>query len=481
MSELATYDTPKPALLRPIARPEEVINAHKELTAFVNEALEDGKDFGLVPGTERKTLMKAGAERLTAGFGLRPEFEVIEQDVDHNYECHYAMTKWVTVADPGRAEKDRLKAEGLGRNRKNGNNWIWQVPERESGTSLGLYRFVMRCRLLLPDGREVGQGVGSCSSLEAKYIRAPRDAENTVLKMAKKRAFVDAVLTTLGLSDRFTQDAEDNVENKKARGDEEAIDGEVVEESSGQRTVSATGPKDAAPEYVRPTNWLTLDRNANKPETDEATAFMKEIGMAPHFDEFKRICDKLDVRFAALACKDRGITDPKLCIAFIRDGEVPGQESGAVIEAEVVADPKATDAPSGSLERIVSEMFAEPPKKDDDDPFEFEPQTHHQYNHSCTTETGDRIAFGWKPYRWPKPTAMNAQPATEMADLGQRCRALADVRNIAPDRFDSVRAALCEALTIGSRADKFGGWLVFWDFLESANDQQVAEAKAAAK
>jgi hypothetical protein len=33
--------------------------------------------------------------------------------------------------------------------------------------------------------------------------------ENTILKMAKKRAQVDAVLTTFGLSDQFTQDMEE--------------------------------------------------------------------------------------------------------------------------------------------------------------------------------------------------------------------------------------------------------------------------------
>ena len=37
----------------------------------------------------------------------------------------------------------------------------------------------------------------------------PADYYNTVLKMAKKRAFVDAILTTTGASDIFTQDIED--------------------------------------------------------------------------------------------------------------------------------------------------------------------------------------------------------------------------------------------------------------------------------
>ena len=35
------------------------------------------------------------------------------------------------------------------------------------------------------------------------------DAANTVLKMAKKRSFIDAVLTVTGASRIFTQDLED--------------------------------------------------------------------------------------------------------------------------------------------------------------------------------------------------------------------------------------------------------------------------------
>jgi hypothetical protein len=79
----------------------------------------------------------------------------------------------------------------------------------------------------------VGFGVGSCSSMESKYrwrtakkfntetkkqeeerIENPNieDLFNTVLKMAKKRAFVDAVISTTGASDFVSQDIEDFAE-----------------------------------------------------------------------------------------------------------------------------------------------------------------------------------------------------------------------------------------------------------------------------
>lgn len=107
-------------------------------------------------------------------------------------------------------------------------------------------RFRVMVRLTSSSGVFVGAGVGECSSDEDKYrwkacyiqeefddtpedrrrqkwsqwggqpatkskqIRTnPADLRNTVLKMAKKRAQVDAVLTATAASDIFTQDIED--------------------------------------------------------------------------------------------------------------------------------------------------------------------------------------------------------------------------------------------------------------------------------
>ncbi|RYG47370.1 hypothetical protein EON79_07550 [bacterium] len=222
-------------MLRPIVTPAQAMGAHKESVEFIQQALQDKVDYGIIPGTgDKKNLLKPGAERLCAGFGLRAEYEIIEKEVDHDRSFPYLIKNWTQDVDPGREEKERLKAAGLGRNRNVGTKdkpvWQWQVANTEEGKVYGLYRYVIRCRLFF-NGTEVGQGVGSCSSLESKYIRSPRDNENTILKMGKKRAYVDAVLTTLGLSDRFTQDVEDMRDNKAARNEDDYIDTPFVEET----------------------------------------------------------------------------------------------------------------------------------------------------------------------------------------------------------------------------------------------------------
>jgi hypothetical protein len=82
----------------------------------------------------------------------------------------------------------------------------------------GHREYDITCSMYGPDGALLGQGVGSASTMEKKY-RYRKDAKgnkvenediadcyNTVLKIAKKRAHIDATLTVTGAADLFTQD-----------------------------------------------------------------------------------------------------------------------------------------------------------------------------------------------------------------------------------------------------------------------------------
>jgi hypothetical protein len=190
-STAAVAAQPKTSLLRPIAPIKDIIEAQNETRAMVAQALEKGRDYGVIPGTDKPTLLKPGGERLCVGFGLVSEIAIVSQEVDHD-----RLVQW----------RKRFKAK------YGAQKGQWQTQD---GESIGFYRYVVRCTLVHREsGAKMGEGVGSCSTMESKYIDRPRDCENTVLKMAKKRAFIDATLTTLGLSDQFTQDVEDMRDNE---------------------------------------------------------------------------------------------------------------------------------------------------------------------------------------------------------------------------------------------------------------------------
>jgi hypothetical protein len=184
-------------LLRPVVKASDLIEAHKEVASLIREALEDGVDYGLIPGTNKPTLLKPGAERLVRAYGCHSQFTLISQEVDHNYEYEY---------------QDKYKK-----------------PHKAKG----LYRYVYKCQIITSDGRVVGDSDGSCSSMESKYQSRPKDSENTVIKMAQKRAFVGATLNAFGLSGRFTQDMEDHsvqeAEEEKPAWKEEIYQGTEIE------------------------------------------------------------------------------------------------------------------------------------------------------------------------------------------------------------------------------------------------------------
>jgi|GEM_PF-5900796 len=224
-TQLAVVSGGNSTLLLPITTTNEMIERHNAVTEYLNSILKQDRDYGAIPGTgDRMTLLKPGAELILTGFGCMAIDEVIQSDSDHNAEIKYSLDKWVACDVPkvgGRQDDDeiaRRKLAGTHRWKKNGNKFDYQEKINESGVALGFYRYVIRTKIVhRQTGEVVGSGIGSCSTAESKYIRQPRDAENTVLKMAKKRALIDAVLSTFSLSERFSQDMDELMENKEAR------------------------------------------------------------------------------------------------------------------------------------------------------------------------------------------------------------------------------------------------------------------------
>ncbi|TIH66344.1 hypothetical protein EWQ15_30055, partial [Klebsiella pneumoniae] len=126
---------------------------------IVQSQFKQGHDYGLIPGTGSKpTMLKPGAEKIVMLLGLTSEFDILESTRDF--------------------EK-------------------------------GFFQYQIKCQLK-KDGYVITEGIGAANTMESKYKKGdPYTLDNTVLKMAKKRALVDAALLVGSLSDVFTQDIED--------------------------------------------------------------------------------------------------------------------------------------------------------------------------------------------------------------------------------------------------------------------------------
>lgn len=177
--------------------------------AVIQQNLKNGHDYGVIPGTQKPTLFKPGAEKILMLMGITSEYEVTEriQDYDNGF---FAFTVKAVLSRNG------LKiTEGLGhantRESRYTNRWVTEskIPE-------GMDKNTLQTREKPSKFKE--------GEFYTEYLVDNSDSftlANTVLKMAKKRAQVDAVLTVASLSEIFTQDMEDLIdatEQKKTSG-----------------------------------------------------------------------------------------------------------------------------------------------------------------------------------------------------------------------------------------------------------------------
>lgn len=139
----------------------QVQSTMQKITQFqkvIQQTLHKEHDYGVIPGSIKPTLLKPGAEKILMMMGLRSEFEIVDSTRDFEQ---------------------------------------------------GFFQYQVRCKLFKNDVL-ITEGLGACNTREKKY--KGQDAcsiDNTVLKMAKKRALIDATLLVASLSDVFTQDIED--------------------------------------------------------------------------------------------------------------------------------------------------------------------------------------------------------------------------------------------------------------------------------
>jgi hypothetical protein len=150
------------------------LQAIDNFQVVVQKTLRPEQDYGTIPGTNKPTLLKPGAEKILMLMGLTSEYEIVDKVEDYTN---------------------------------------------------GFFAYTVKSSLL-KNGQLITEGFGSANTKESRYrptewseserkkvwtgdYQDPYTLVNTVLKMAKKRAQVDAALTVGSLSNVFTQDVED--------------------------------------------------------------------------------------------------------------------------------------------------------------------------------------------------------------------------------------------------------------------------------
>jgi|SRR5215471_1289442 len=177
---------------------DQVIEQVQKVQQLMSAVMKEGEHYGVIPGTQKPTLLKPGAEKLCLTFRLRPDpvpINAVETPELVSYVVRCTLThiptglewgsglgscnsrenkyrfRWIATTErPDKPESERMKAAGLGGWRKIGDKWVWHLKVENDNAM---------------------------------------EMQNTILKMASKRALVAAVLNATAASDCFTQDLED--------------------------------------------------------------------------------------------------------------------------------------------------------------------------------------------------------------------------------------------------------------------------------
>lgn len=268
-----------------------IVDRKRKIQEVMDAVMKEGEHYGRIPGSEKPSLYKAGAEILAMTFQLAPKFRITRTDMPNGhreYEITCTMTNIASGADLG---------EGVGSCSTMESKYRWRSAQRKCPKCQATAIFT---------SKNDGEGFycwakkGGCGAKFSPTDEAitkqetgrvenpdPADQWNTVLKMAKKRAQIDATLTVTGASDSLTQDLED------------LPPGSIVEERRPE-------PKNANPgsgnqRDTKPANGRQVD------EPDEAELEMIALDLIADINECKSpdAVRALAKRFSALPKRTR--------------------------------------------------------------------------------------------------------------------------------------------------------------------------------
>ena len=199
--------------------PDDVMAQVHLIQSVMERAMKKDEHYGVIPGTGNKpTLLKAGAEKLNLTFRMAPDpqVEVIDLGKGHReYRVKVVMTSITS---------GKILGAGVGSASTMETKWRFRTgPGESTGRSVPSDYWDSR-KSDPKKAQEILGGKGFITKKEEGVWMIfrqgekiehdnPADYYNTCLKMGKKRALVDAVLTCTAASDIFTQDVEELVDN----------------------------------------------------------------------------------------------------------------------------------------------------------------------------------------------------------------------------------------------------------------------------
>jgi hypothetical protein len=260
--------------------PKQLLEQVNLIQQVMRDVMKEKEHYGKIPGCgDKMVLMKSGAEKLCFTFRLRPEFDVTETVYQNGHKefrvkCKiFSMVTGLPVAD------------GVGSCSTLESKYRYRTgPTESTGRSVPKEYWDLR-KSDPQKAQEILGGKGFTTKKndagnweifrqgEKVENDNPADQYNTVLKMAKKRAFVDSTITATAASDIFTQDLDEDYEAEvkhEVKQESKSVNPEDAKYANAQE--AETIPLSEAPQSVQ----ASVKGEAPKGESplDKAKAFV---------------------------------------------------------------------------------------------------------------------------------------------------------------------------------------------------------------
>ena len=244
MNNLVKADT---GLLQ-MAKIKDIKSWYNDFVKLSKDVLKEGLDYGKIPGVEKPTLLKPGAEKLRFVYRLQTDTSKVESTIEVDTDPPYVDYTYRTVVKSPDGQMVLASCEGNANSYEKKFRYVWvkeeDLPEGVDQSKLekrsnivsefdfaivkaettGKYgkpaEYWEKWKEAIKSGqaKKVKRKAASGKDFEAyemgSYLYRINNPDvmglrNTIMKMAQKRSFVGAVMMATGASEFFTQDVED--------------------------------------------------------------------------------------------------------------------------------------------------------------------------------------------------------------------------------------------------------------------------------
>lgn len=202
-------------------RPEDLTGQVNLIQKVMQDVMKEGEHYGKIPGTDKPTLLQPGAEKLLLTFRLGTEFTILKEIEEKDFISYTIQCELFHIPTGNKV------AAGIGACNSRESKYRYRYDEESTGRPVPKEYWDARKsgdnremkRILGGEGFRVAKIDEVWVIAKAKKVEHdnPWDFQNTILKMAAKRAKVAATLNATAASDIFAQDLEDTPESNMSK------------------------------------------------------------------------------------------------------------------------------------------------------------------------------------------------------------------------------------------------------------------------